>query len=148
MLEAMGQTADAKLAYLRAKDEDICPLRMTEKMHEAVLRVARQSNTPLIDVRAGFEKIAEHGIPGDDELIDHVHPRIPGHKMIAQQLFEFMCEQKWVRPRPNWEATRASLYKQNFVELPDSYFPESQARLEGLQGWAAGRAQKMRLSDR
>ncbi len=76
--DAMGKVRQAKAEYLRAKDEDICPLRMLERMHEITLRTARQTKTPLLDVRRVFEEEAAGGIPGDDELIDHVHPRIDG----------------------------------------------------------------------
>lgn len=137
--EARGEIEQAKEAYLRAKDEDICPLRMTERMHATVRRVAQQTSTPLVDVRAVFEQRAKHGIPGDQQLIDHVHPRIEGHQLIAELLFEEMTQTGMVTPQATWKDIRKELYRDNFSLLPDDYFPTALSRLEGLNRWARGR---------
>ena len=137
--EARGEFELAKEAYLRAKDEDICPLRMTEPMHAIVKQVARQTGTPLVDVRAMFEQQAKHGMPGDEQLIDHVHPRIEGHQEIADLLFEEMKRSRLVTPVSNWKDKRKQLYTDNFSLLPDDYFPTALSRLEGLNRWARGR---------
>ena len=137
--ESRGEIPRAREAYLRAKDEDICPLRMTESMHQAVMRVAAQTGTPMVDVRADFEKRAENGLPGDDQLIDHVHPRIEGHQRIAELLFEQMIESRMVTPIGGWQAQREERFNRNFALLPHNYFPQALSRLEGLNRWARGR---------
>ena len=143
--EAMGNLTAARSHYLVAKDEDICPLRMLESMHAALVDVARQTRTPLIDIRQIFEAQAEHGIPGDDLLIDHVHPRIEGHQRIAEEVFEHLCSRGIVHPRPNWRAQQKELFATNYKELADNYFPESVERLRGLQRWSQGRVTRLRL---
>ena len=143
--DAIGDAGGAKEHYLRAKDEDICPLRMTEPLHDVLAQVARQTSTPLIDIRQLFEQQAEGGIPGDDLLIDHVHPRIEGHQHIAQELFDFFVQEGIVEPRPDFELRKKRLFRSNYEELPANYFPESAARLEGLQRWTEGRVTRLRL---
>lgn len=142
--EAQERYGDAYAAYLRAKDEDVCPLRILESMHDIIHRVAGQSGIPLVDVRSHFEQVAEYGIPGDDELIDHVHPRIEGHQQIAEILLEKMAAMRFVTPTKGWEVTRQQLYKHHFTTLEPSYFPRSQERLRGLNRWAKGRVERIR----
>ncbi len=139
VLEAMQRYDAAKAAYLQAKDQDICPLRMTEAMHERLRLVAAQTDTPLVDVRNHFDSIAEFGIPGDEELIDHVHPRMDGHQWIADLLFRQMESEGLVRTSTGWEARQKKLYNDNYGLLPENYFPEAVSRLEGLNRWARGR---------
>ena len=146
--ESQGDYDQAREAYLRAKDEDICPLRMLETMHEVLRNVATSTKTPLIDIRSLFEARAEHGLPGDDELIDHVHPRIEGHQLIADELFQFMERQQIVTATAqSIEERRQDLYKANYRSLPDSYFPESVERLRGLQRWASGRVTRLKIPE-
>ena len=144
-LEAMGKTEQAKAAYVRAKDEDICPLRILEPMHEIIFAVARQSGTTLVDIREVFERADKDGIPGDETLIDHVHPRIDGHQLIARVLFEEMQRMRMVAPRPDWEDERKRLYAERYRTLDAGYFPQSVARLEGLRLWTQGRVTRVGL---
>ncbi len=143
--EQKADIESAKREYLVAKDEDICPLRMLESMHEVLRQVAEQTGAPLIDIRTIFEKDAEHGIPGNDQLIDHVHPRIEGHQQIAHQLMDFMINSKRISAESDWEARVQALYRANYDSLPNNYFPESQARLRGLQAWTEGRVTRLRI---
>ncbi|MFW6125163.1 MAG: hypothetical protein ACOC46_03355, partial [Pirellulales bacterium] len=53
--DGLGDIERARTAYLKAKDFDICPLRMLEPMHEAVLEVAADTETPLVDARRLFQ---------------------------------------------------------------------------------------------
>lgn len=143
--EALGEHQNARQAYLRAKDNDVCPLRMLESMHDVLKEVASSTGTELIDVRAAFEAEAEFGLPGDDQLIDHVHPRIQGHQMIAMKLFDALVRRGIVTPESGWKQRQETLYRVNFEGLPENYFPESVARLRGLEIWTQGRVMRMQL---
>lgn len=147
VFEAMGKIEDARDEYLQAKDTDVCPLRMLEVMYLELDEVARLTNTPVVDARALFESVAEHGLPGDNELIDHVHPRIEGHQLIAKLLFDHMVSERWVTPTDGYLDRQQQLYAANYDTLPANYFPESVERLRGLQRWAEGRVTRLRLDD-
>jgi lysophospholipase L1-like esterase len=144
--EAVGDMEAAKIEYVRAKDEDICPLRMLESMHQALQRVADQTCTPLIDIRQLFEAQAKDGILGHDQLIDHVHPRIEGHQLIAMEFFRYMERQRMVTPAGDWIARQTQLYQANWDSLPANYYLQGNAHLEGLRRWAQGRMQRLRLN--
>lgn len=145
--DSMGNASQAKNEYLRAKDEDICPLRILEPMHEIILQVTDQTGTRLVDVRQMFEKTPANGIPGDEQLIDHVHPKIEGHQRIAQMLREEMVRWKMLTLQPDWQARQKDLYAARWRTLASNYFPEGIARLKGLQRWTQGRVSRLRLTD-
>ena len=46
-----GRPTEAKQEFIRAKDEDICPLRMLEPMYQALADVSQTNRVPLVDVR-------------------------------------------------------------------------------------------------
>ncbi len=139
--DASGLYEQARRSYLRAKDEDICPLRMTESQYEALEEVARSTRSPLVDARGFFTSESRHQIPGNDWLLDHVHPSINGHQEIAALLLDEMVRLDLVRPRPDWESDRAARYTEHLDSLDDAYFVRGRQRLEGLIRWTQGRAE-------
>ncbi len=142
--DAMGMTTEARGAYVRAKEEDICPLRILEPMHQAILDAARETGTPLVDVRKMFEGLSDTGIPGNDWLLDHLHPSIPGHQLIANRLADEMASRGMAHPRPGWETLRDQRYREHFRSLSDLYFGRGQERLERLKCWTQGKADGVR----
>lgn len=139
--DIQGRSSEARAAYLRAKDEDICPLRMTEEQHAALREVARRTETPLVDARGFFEEQSRDGIPGEDWLLDHVHPSINGHQEIATLLLNRMQQMGFVRPQSGWESQKKSSYLAHLESLDGAYFVHGQQRLEGLLLWTQGRAE-------
>lgn len=141
---SLQQFDEAKVAFVKAKDFDVCPLRMTEPLHAELNAAAEETSTPLLDIRAHFEGEAEHGIVGDRQLIDHVHPRIEGHQAISRLLMESFAKLGWLQQTIDLEARRAA-YRQHLREnVDEAYMARGQQRLEGLQRWAAGRAFKVK----
>ena len=142
--DLLGRNADALEAYVRAKELDICPLRILEPMHGAIRDVAHVRNVPLVDARALFEGVSDRGIPGSDWLVDHVHPSIRGHQLLAEALFEKLERMEVVRPDPGTEERRDGLYREHLDSLSTFYFAKGTSRLEALRKWAAGRVTRER----
>jgi tetratricopeptide (TPR) repeat protein len=138
--DAVSEPAKARAAYLRAKELDVCPLRILEPMNEAVLKIARQTGTPLVDARRLIERRSRHGIPGDYLLIDHVHPSIRGHQMIAEAIAEELSRLGFVQPAPGWQAERDRKFREHLASLNDFYYLEGLRHLKSLRGWARGKA--------
>ena len=145
--EALRSIDEAHQAYLRAKDEDICPLRILEPMSRIVVRVAHETGTPLIDVLELFTERSRLNIPGDDWLVDHVHPSIKGHQAIAEWLLEEMVRQGLVDAQPDRDERRDRLYAVQTASLGDLYFLQGQQRLRNLRGWAQGRGDLIRRAN-
>ena len=138
--EALGRNDQARQAYQRANDLDVCPLRILEPMNQAVNRVCRQLGVVRIPVRDTFVQRSRNGIPGGFLLVDHVHPSIPGHQSIAELLVDQFVAQSLTEPKLGWKTQREELFREHTETLDDWYYLEGQRRLESLRGWAQGRS--------
>ena len=138
--DAMGDHDRARRSYVRAKDEDICPLRILDTMNRTVLEMARQTGTTLVDVRAVFDANSNTGIPGGVLMVDHVHPSFAGHQLIAHALFVELVRQGIVRPDSGWEQRREEVFRSHFESLDAFYFAKGQETLEALRCWTQGKA--------
>ena len=139
-----GKFELAREAYLKAKDLDVCPLRALGPMNDAVLEIARDTRAPLVDAQQLIQDRSADGIVGGDWLVDHVHPSIEGHQLIADALAEKLVELGMVRPRNDWQAVKRERYREHFDALGNLYFFKGEQRLTALRNWAAGRAKHMR----
>ena len=141
--QQIGDIESAKEHLMAAKEEDICPLRITEPMYESINRVTAQYDVPLVDVKSFFETRSPAGIVGSDSLLDHVHPTIYGHQLIAELLDGEMSRLGMVRKPVNTstsstEAIRAR-FESHLASLPYLYFELGKDRLAGLKRWAEGK---------
>ena len=93
----------AKTAFIRAKDEDICPLRALTTMDNIVQEVATQRDVPLVDFIALTQEHSEHATAGEDLFLDHVHPTIEGNRLLSLALMEMMSSQGIVHPAETWD---------------------------------------------
>ncbi|MBL7153224.1 MAG: SGNH/GDSL hydrolase family protein [Phycisphaerae bacterium] len=134
----IGRFAEAKKWFVLAKEEDVCPLRIVEPMHEAVGRVAARYQVPLVDVKALIEERTEDGIPGDEWLLDHVHPSIAGHQVIADALYQAMEKMGLVRTGEGWRAARDELWQRHLSSLDELYYAHGADRLKRLKNWSRG----------
>jgi lysophospholipase L1-like esterase len=139
----IGEIELAKEHLLAAKEEDICPLRIIEPMYESIRRVVTDYDVALVDVKSFFESRVPDGIVGSESMLDHVHPTIHGHQLIAKLLEEEMSRLDMVRKTASsseseTEAIRAS-FESHLASLPFMYFELGKDRLAGLKRWAEGR---------
>jgi tetratricopeptide (TPR) repeat protein len=97
-LLGLGRNAESGVAFTRARDEDIVPLRTLSDFGEEVARVASDAEIPLVDFEALSANRATAGIPGADLFLDHVHPTIAAHGLLAVALVDAMIDAGIVRP--------------------------------------------------
>ena len=136
--ERIGRSTEAKNWFVLAKEEDVCPLRILEPMHDAILDVAARYRVPLVDVNVLIEERTEDGVPGDEWQLDHVHPSIAGHQLIADSLYKTMEDMKLVCTPQGWRATRDELWRRHLSSLNEAYYARGVARLKWLQEWSRG----------
>jgi len=136
--EHIGRSNEAKKWFVRAKEQDICPLRILEPMHDAILDVSERHRVPLVDVKVLIEERTEDGIPGDEWLLDHVHLSIEGHQLIADSLYQAMEDMELVRTGQDWRATRDELRQRHLSSLNDAYYAHGHIRLKRLGNWSRG----------
>ena len=110
VLDSRGRHEEARAAYQRALEEDVCPLRAFSQMRGIVAEVAAERGVARVDFAALVQNMAEHGIPGEDLFLDHVHPRIEVHRALAVALAASLAEQGVLEPGPEWReaASRAA----------------------------------------
>lgn len=146
ILYQQGDNAGAKVHLSAARDLDVCPLRATGKIVDAVTAAAKQHNlrsvdTPqLLDQRnLQGQRIAD-GVADPELLVDHVHPTIAGHQMIAAALADQLQELGWIKLSDQAAARYDQLATEHLQSLGEAYYVRGKQRLRGLQKWAAGRA--------
>ena len=143
LLEA-GRRNEAEAALRRAKECDVCPLRILQPMHEILHRVAAATHTPLVDAEALFAKLSRNGFPDNQWLIDHCHPTIEGNQQLADAIASKLVELNYLQPSDDWQTQKEAAYQQHFAGLPHAYFERGRARLKSEQGWARGQVKKQR----
>ena len=142
LLDLVNDMGAAYGAYVRAKDLDVCPLRMLEPMHELLAEVVARHGVTWLDVRAEVEKIVQTGIPGKDEFLDHVHPNPAGHQFIASLVVEKMAEMGYLKiGEPIWLPRIRPAIERHLRSLPEGHFAQGNIRLENLRQWARGRSE-------
>ncbi len=99
---------EAKAAFTRAMDEDVCPLRATSNITAAVFRVAEQQRVMLVDFQHRLDTKCHdelgHGCVGGEHFLDHVHPTIDVHRDLARWIIAELQQQAWLSGGPPSEA--------------------------------------------
>jgi len=139
-----GLIREAREEWIKAKDSDICPLRMLEPMKQIIHEVAKATRTPMIDADAIIAAKSRNGFPDRQWLVDPVHPSMSGHQLIADALAEKMEEMKLVHRQPDWREARETAYREHLASLDHVYFQRGKDRLRSEQGWAHGLAPAVR----
>lgn len=146
--ESLGDYQQAQMQYHSAKENDICPLRMLEAMHDSLQKLAASTDTPLVDACKLFTEHSPNGMCGSSLLLDHVHPTIEGHQLLAFQLVNKMVNLRMIAPPgKNWRSRVAIRSAAHLEALDARYFDHGQLRLENLRAWTQGRAKKTRVGE-
>lgn len=99
----LDRPQEAKSAFIRARDEDVCPLRALTALYDAVVEVAKDRGVPLLDFSALAERHSEHETPGESMFLDHVHPSIEGNRLLALDLLSLLSGEGIARPSAAWQ---------------------------------------------
>jgi tetratricopeptide (TPR) repeat protein len=102
-LYLLGREEEAREAFWMALDEDVCPLRATRKVCAAIHQVAQQYSVTCVDFDQvlGRDSMRKHGHRcfGDEYFLDHVHPSIETHGLIANEILTSLREIGWTQLR-------------------------------------------------
>ncbi len=135
----MARSKEANSWFERARDEDICPLRIPTPLADVITETAKRHNTAFVDIEQLIQQQTDDGIVGDEWLVDHVHPTIAGHQLIANALLETMAQMHLLNITPNWQAQRDKSWSNHLAGLDDAYFERATQRLKRLAQWCRGR---------
>ncbi len=137
VLDRLGRTQEALSYFEKARDSDICPLRITAPLEQTLLRIAAETHTPLVDAAHVIAARSPAGIPGNDWYVDHVHPTIGGHQVIARTIAAQFPARGWLTSTTEWpEAERVKTYTSHLATLGPAYLADGKRRLAWLEDWA------------
>jgi tetratricopeptide (TPR) repeat protein len=138
---AAGDGEAAYAAFVRAKDEDVAPLRALESIVEAVVRVAAEEDVRLVPLRRELEdehrRRFGHRALGDAYLLDHVHPDVPVHARIAEAVLAMLAADGTVEPRAGaGAASRQAIFRRELASFDREYYARRDLNLAKVLGWA------------
>lgn len=102
VLYELGRYEESRGAFVAARDEDVCALRATTALQEVVHALAAERGVPLADFAKFLAGKTPNGIPGEELFLDHVHPTVEGHRLLALELIRVLEAQGIVRPTSEW----------------------------------------------
>jgi lysophospholipase L1-like esterase len=141
-----GKSDSAREYLIRARDNDVCPIRATSPIVDAVHQTVREFELPFVDVIKLLDQYNARDLPIPDGIsdpqrfVDHVHPTIGGHQMIADAVAVELERIGWPVADEAALARYRDASETHLASLSEVYFGRGKQRLAGLLKWAAGRA--------
>jgi tetratricopeptide (TPR) repeat protein len=137
---ALGQFREAKREFVYARDLDIVPLRAISQIQSIVREVAIRRDIPIIDLASLLEtqiqKSSGHAILGNEAFLDHVHPTIQIHQMLAEELTKISFKEDWIKPERLLQQSRIiALYDSVMVTLDTNYHATKDLNLAKVLSW-------------
>ena len=87
-----GLYDEAARAFKNALENDVCPLRAPLRFANTVKSVAGEHDVACVDyprlLRESCQKEYGHRILGSEYFLDHVHPTIDAHRMLAEWIIQ------------------------------------------------------------
>jgi tetratricopeptide (TPR) repeat protein len=137
LLLESGRLEEARSAFERARDEDVCPLRALGPMAGIVREVAAAAGSPLVDFEVLADGWAADSIPGQDLFFDHVHPRIDVHRRLAVEIIEAMARAGFASLSPDWNNDAVAAVAQRVeASLDPLTHALALMKLSKVLGWA------------
>lgn len=147
-----GQVDVAREYFLKAVDEDVCPLRATSTIRTIVSDVAQEIGDPCIDfpqlIEDQLEASVHHRIPGNESFLDHVHPTIEQNRRLAWTLYDQLAE-LGVAPRQVSDAQLIDRVSHTVLD-PIDQKQHALALVQVIQvlSWAGKNDEALNLTDR
>lgn len=143
----LQQFAEARAAFTRAREADVCPLRALTPMFDSMADLAKSRGIPLVDFEKLLNDRATNGIPGEDWFLDHVHPSIEGHRQLALALLDTLSGMGVVKLASTWNEATALAIKR---EVESSLTPEKHGTallmLSKVLAWAGKYEEAFRVA--
>ncbi len=147
ILVSLQRDSEAYTAFSAACDNDICTLRATSDMLQVLTDVANKRSIPLVDFQQLAIEKSPHQIPGEQLFLDHVHPTIEGHRLLALQLLEAMVQNAVIPATalPD-EGTRVVVKKQVMARVDRQAQGDALRNLAKVFRWAGKTSEADRMA--
>ncbi len=147
VFEALQQFDEARNAYERARDEDVCPLRALGPIDNLVKEVAADREVMLADFAASVDRFSPNRLPGNTLFLDHVHPTVRGNLLIARTIVESMAAAGTVPLSLEWgDAKIGEIAKKVEAGIDSATHGLALMKLSKVLGWAGKLDESYRLA--
>ena len=113
LLDAQRRYDEARTAYIQAKDRDQLRFRASEDLNAIIRELAAEHGALIVDTQGALIQASPGGIIGANLMMEHLHPTVDGHFLLADAFYEALRRQQligdWSRPLPRDEARREVL---------------------------------------
>jgi tetratricopeptide (TPR) repeat protein len=103
LLVELKRWDEAQIAFKRAINEDVCPLRAVDEISQAIRRVGLANKVPIVDFEQRLHDKCEqdfgHRCLGEEYFSDHVHPTIEVNQQLALWIIEELQQSGWIDGR-------------------------------------------------
>lgn len=83
-LAAQGKHGQALEQFQLARDLDLLRFRAPSAFNQVLKSLAAEYDAILVDVEGSFRRSAEHGVIGNQLLLEHVHPNRDGYFLMTE----------------------------------------------------------------
>jgi tetratricopeptide (TPR) repeat protein len=148
ILDQLALYEEAKVAYQRALDEDVCPLRAVSELPAAMDEVAEERKVRVIDFAKIVGDVSPDGISDKEWFLDHVHPSPGGHQLLAQAIVDRLIDDGIVRKTGEWnEQTIASVRNKVIGRIDQEAHGRALRNLSKVLEWAGKYEESTRLAE-
>jgi tetratricopeptide (TPR) repeat protein len=144
-LERLGRYPEARAAFARARDEDVCPLRALSPMREIVATIAADRDVPLVNFVELQDRRSPNGIPGETVFLDHVHPTIESHRLLTMEILDAMADAGIAVPVLD-PSTAERVKKEVMGRIDPAAHAKALMNLSKVLGWAGKMREAYRLA--
>ncbi|MDQ7783805.1 MAG: tetratricopeptide repeat protein [Desulfomonilaceae bacterium] len=147
----MGKYEKARDDFVKARDLDVCPLRCITPLKETMREVSGRERVPLIrSYQALADRIKSNGdasgIPGNESFMDHVHPTVEGHQLLAELIAGEMIRGKMAQPARHLSREEMdALYDKGMKGLDTRFFATKDLNLAKVLRWAGKKDESRRV---
>lgn len=116
-----GNFKDAKDQFIEAKDLDMLRFRAPEEINQIIVDLSKKySSVYLADSKSMFEERSEHGILGNETIMDHLHPYLHGQALISDIFYTTLKENGIISIPEDNEMNFTELLKEMPITAVDS----------------------------
>lgn len=115
---AIGEHERAFQFFNEAKQKDGLRFRAPDEINDVIRQLSNQyKNVRLVEAEQSFKKESEAKIPGRKLLLEHVHPTIEGHRVIARSFLSAIQESGLLGAEENSNHTKPDYSLNTFPVL-------------------------------
>lgn len=98
----------AKVQFLAARDDDLLRFRAPSEVNQLIRALAKKQNLYLVDANRSLEQQSDHGLIGNQVILEHLHPNIKGYFTIADSFYHALKNSHILGNFPHTVSTAAA----------------------------------------